>query len=449
MSKVPSSPSSPPPVSSGWSSLNFVSPSPPESLICPICLSVLKDPYITDCCGNHFCHYCIDRVETCPLCRKTNFKIFPNLEKKREVSSIPVYCIHREKGCGWSGPLGRLFETHLPMECQFVPRPCPYNCGASLLPIDVGAHEDSCPKVTLDALVHKMKAEQINLGISMMGFIGRLAPLVEEVAILKEENKGLREEMGKVRDGLKAEIVKVLESQDEIRLQLVESRGRADILERENSKMAKRIDELSKKLEATQAAGTSLNIQEHSIDGPAQSISELESKLNLMTLTCTSVPPLTLVLSGFYGYKTSGTWWQSRPFYSHPCGYKFRMEVKPSGSGSGSGTHISVYVHVMKGEFDEKLKWPLNAVVNFRLIDQSPANRHFESKVSFSSENEASNRVTGDRIAGTGRGYSQFLPLVQVIGGAEGVAAGGSGIALAQFLKGDTIVFEIVQITCK
>lgn len=445
MSKVPSSPSSPPPISSGWSSLNFVSPTPPEPLICPICLGVLKDPYITDCCGHHFCHYCIDRVETCPLCRKTNFKIFPNLEKKREVSSIPVYCIHREEGCRWSGPLSRLFETHLALECRFVPRSCPYNCGALLLPIDVVAHEETCPKVTLDVLVRKMKTEQIN----MMGIIGRLVPLAEEVAILKEENEGLREEMRKVQGRLKAEIVTVLESQDEIRLQLVESRGRADILERENSKMVERIEELNRKLEATQGAGASSSIEEQSsIDGPTQSISELESKLNLMTLTCTSIPPLTLVLSGFYGYKTSGTWWQSRPFYSHPCGYKFRMEAKPSGSGSGSGTHLSVYVHVMKGEFDEKLKWPLSAVINFRLIDQSPANRHFESKVSFSSENEASNRVTGDRVAGTGRGYSQFLPLVQVIGGAEGVA-GGSGMGLAQFLKGDTVVFEIVQITYK
>ena len=438
MSKSP--PSSPPPISSGWSSLNFVSPAPPESLVCPICLNVLKDPYITDCCGNHFCHYCIDRVETCPLCRKTSFKIFPNLEKKREVSSIPVYCIHKEQGCRWRGSLGNLFENHLPLECQFVPRPCPYKCGALLLPIDLVAHEEACPKITLDALVRKMKAEQIN----MMSVIGRLVPLVEEVAILKEENKELREEMGKLRDGLKAEVVKVSESQNEILLQLVESRGRADILERENNKMARRIDEMSRTLEANGAAG----VQEQSvIDGPTESISQLESKLNLMTLTCTSVPPLTLVLSGFYGYKTSGAWWQSRPFYSHPCGYKFRMEVKPSGSGSGSGTHLSVYVHVMKGEFDDKLKWPLNAVINFRLIDQSPVSRHFESKVSFSSENEASNRITGDRITGTGRGYSQFLPLVQVIG--DGGVAGGSGIALAQFLKNDTIVFEIVQITYK
>ena len=309
-----------------------------------------------------------------------------------------------------------------------------------LLPIDVVAHEEACPKVTLDALVRKMKAEQIN----MMGIIGRLVPLVEEVAILKEENKELREEMGKLRDGLKAEVVKVSESQNEIRLQLVESRGQVDILKRENSKMAQRIDEMSRTLEANGAAG----VQEQSvIDGPTESISQLESKLNLMTLTCTSVPPLTLVLSGFYGYKTSGAWWQSRPFYSHPCGYKFRIEVKPSGSGSGSGTHLSVYVHLMKGEFDDKLKWPLNAVINFRLIDQSPVSRHFESKVSFSSENEASSRVTGDRIAGTGRGYSQFLPLVQVIG--DGGVAGGSGMALAQFLKNDTIVFEIVQITYK
>lgn len=435
--------SSPPPVSSGWSTVSFVS-RPPESLVCPICLNVLKDPRLTDCCGHHFCLYCIDRVQTCPICRKTDFRTFPNLEKKREVNSQVVYCVHRDYyGCQWTGQLSQLFESHLVNECHFVKRACQYSCGLTLSHIELAAHEEICPNIPTDVLIRNVKLEQI----STRSVIGGL---IEELQAVKKENEGLKRELDKLRERQKIELVKVLESQNEIHLQLEESRGRADVLERENAKIKKILEEVQKTTD--QVDGKTSSVQEHvpSITGSSiHSLTQLESKIELMTLTCTSVPPLTLVLPTFSVYQANGSWWQSRPFYSHPCGYKFRMEVKPSGCGSGAGSHLSVYVHVMKGEFDEKLKWPLNATIGFKLIDHSSGGSHFESNVSFASDNKASARVTGDREAGTGRGYSQYLPILQVIGGGERGGADGSGLMPAQFLKNDSLVFEITKIVYK
>ena len=33
----------------------------PEEYTCQVCMKLLKEPQITDCCGQHFCRACLDR----------------------------------------------------------------------------------------------------------------------------------------------------------------------------------------------------------------------------------------------------------------------------------------------------------------------------------------------------------------------------------------------------
>ena len=59
-------------------------------------------------------------------------------------------------------------------------------------------------------------------------------------------------------------------------------------------------------------------------------------------------------------------------------GYKFRLNLYPNGNDSEKDTHLSLYFHLMKGEYDAKLSWPFQGIVKFKLIDQ---------------EEDASNRI--------------------------------------------------------
>ena len=59
---------------------------------------------------------------------------------------------------------------------------------------------------------------------------------------------------------------------------------------------------------------------------------------------------------------------ESVPFYN--CGYKFKISLNPNGHGSGKNTHLSIFFHLMKGEYDAILPWPFNKKVTFMLIDQ-------------------------------------------------------------------------------
>ena len=57
-------------------------------------------------------------------------------------------------------------------------------------------------------------------------------------------------------------------------------------------------------------------------------------------------------------------------FNTGQYGYKLRAEAFLNGLGQGKGTHLSLYVVIMKGEYDAILPWPFQQRVDFVLIDQ-------------------------------------------------------------------------------
>ncbi|XP_039624713.1 TNF receptor-associated factor 3-like [Polypterus senegalus] len=66
----------------------------------------------------------------------------------------------------------------------------------------------------------------------------------------------------------------------------------------------------------------------------------------------------------------------SPAFLSHSFGYKLCCRLYPGGDGMGKGTHVSLFLSVMKGEFDDILPWPFKQKVTFILLDQSGAGQH-------------------------------------------------------------------------
>ena len=61
---------------------------------------------------------------------------------------------------------------------------------------------------------------------------------------------------------------------------------------------------------------------------------------------------------------------QSEPFYSSANGYKLKVSFYPRGSKSRKRGYVSVYLIIMKGEYDDALRWPFRHKVIFTLIDQ-------------------------------------------------------------------------------
>ncbi|XP_033374287.1 TNF receptor-associated factor 1 isoform X2 [Parus major] len=61
----------------------------------------------------------------------------------------------------------------------------------------------------------------------------------------------------------------------------------------------------------------------------------------------------------------------SPAFYTAKYGYKVCLRVYLNGDGTGKGTHMSLFLVVMKGDYDALLPWPFRHKVTFMLLDQN------------------------------------------------------------------------------
>ena len=89
---------------------------PPEHLQteCSVCLCVLREPYLLDCCGYSFCKSCIEPIKSekkpCPLCAVHFTTCIPDKRLQRTLNDFQVYCSHKEEGCEWAGQLANLAQ---------------------------------------------------------------------------------------------------------------------------------------------------------------------------------------------------------------------------------------------------------------------------------------------------------------------------------------------------
>ena len=136
---------------------SFVSPLPSDvQSECPICLHVLREPYLVSCCGCRFCRGCVEPVgkERCPVCNSP-FSCLPDKQLERLLKEKSVYCTNKSDGCEWTGPLAEL-EGHLNQPgfdrescdykngCLFTCAEC-FHCKELFFRYAAKDHELTCP----------------------------------------------------------------------------------------------------------------------------------------------------------------------------------------------------------------------------------------------------------------------------------------------------------------
>ncbi len=121
--------------------------------------------------------------------------------------------------------------------------------------------------------------------------------------------------------------------------------------------------------------------------------------------------PIQIVMTNFERHKWDKDFWYSEGFYTKPQGYKMCLRVDANGVGDGKGTHVTCSVYLMRGEFDNHLKWPFRGNVTVQLLNQREDLQHRTETVHFVDEtpDRLSVRVTSGERAG-GKGYHKFIP---------------------------------------
>ena len=59
------------------------------------------------------------------------------------------------------------------------------------------------------------------------------------------------------------------------------------------------------------------------------------------------------------------------PIYTGRYGYKLRICIFPTGIDGGDRRHAGLFIGLMKGEYDNILKWPFTAIISLTMLDQS------------------------------------------------------------------------------
>ena len=339
------------PSNKGGYDYEFVSP-PPKSLECPVCLLTLRDPHVISCCGNEFCQVCIERVQRdgkpCPLCNEPKFTTFLHKKLVREVNALVVCCSQKELGCKWEGELGQL-QSHLnpgvgvvsSNACGFVIVECPLRCGAQFERRLLQEHEmEMCPKQPIQMQV---------------------ATLMRKFERITIENQQLRQEVEKMQKIHKEELNQVKEELNEVKKE-------NDHLQVVNRDMQKMCGELKQEQNAVKTeVSTQKAVQ-------TLKLNDLEKKFSLFQSHTTPLPmpPFYFSVRNFNHYQSNDLVYRSEPFYSHPGGYKLSVSVDPNyGIDSFGDAQVSISVSILRGEYDDQLRWPFNGRITVQLYNRN------------------------------------------------------------------------------
>ena len=157
--------------------------------------------------------------------------------------------------------------------------------------------------------------------------------------------------------------------------------------------------------------------------------------------TNSATPPCTRTLDNLSVYKRTNCQWFSQPFYTSDKGYKLQLNVAVNGDGSGKRNYLSLFVFLMKGEYDDELSWPLEARVAVQLLNWSSDDYHEKKTIDHETARlKYRKRVrVGDRALG-GVGREQFIQHSELL---------NSSKDHIKFVNNDSICFRIVRCDVK
>ena len=190
-------------------------------------------------------------------------------------------------------------------------------------------------------------------------------------------------------------------------------------------------------------------ILHHNIEHTLQSMDQL---LRTICVSTSDVTPTreselrSLYLPVFpldFHVKRSDKEWYSPAFYTHPRSYRMCVFVDPNGYGHGKGTHVSIFMCVLCGPFDDHLKWPFRGEITIQLVNQAGNHDHVEKTIPYTdvTPDKSAGRVTGSERSRRW-GFTQFLAHADL---------GYNATRNTQYLKDNHLIVRVVKVvlTCK
>ena len=352
---------------------------------CPVCLLVLREPYQVNCCGYGFCRLCIEKVKAdkkpCPCCNAKDFAQFEDKRLKRSLDAFRVHCSNKEQGCQWEGELGQL-DNHLnykpPREkqlegCQYSQIKC-FHCSELFIRSKIHVHQsDQCQRrpfsceyckdydsyyedVTTNhwpvcecyPLECSNKCGQTLERQHLESHISKDCP----ITVIDCDFQHVGCEVRLPRKHMPAHLVESVACH--LLLQAVSFRQVVAKMKEENESVKQQVVRTEK--ENNELWKQVINLTEH-------------------LKICTPMCPVEFSMSNI---EREHTEWNSPPFYVNPKGYKLCIKA------SLYPNSIHTYLVLMKGEFDDQLKWPFTGIFEVQLLNRYQDEEHHLKTINIS-----------------------------------------------------------------
>ena len=126
----------------------------------------------------------------------------------------------------------------------------------------------------------------------------------------------------------------------------------------------------------------------------------------------------------------------SQPFYTDNPGYRMCLRVHPNGYGKGEEHYLSVYVCLLRGEFDGQLNWPFVGSVTICLV-AARGNDHLQKIARYSRNTPPEFSTVKGKFTSKGNGFPTFISHQELVDPS------------LQYLQNDTLIFEVTEVLCK
>ena len=92
--------------------------------------------------------------------------------------------------------------------------------------------------------------------------------------------------------------------------------------------------------------------------------------------------------------------------------YKVRLSIYLNGSGSGKGTHMSIFLELMPGEYDDAIQWPFDKSITFGVIHQDDKDKSYKIQLILQNDEKGLKNMKKPVFDGwSNYGYPEFLSL--------------------------------------
>ena len=366
-------------------------------------------------------------------------------------------CPQRPFSCDYCEDYRSVYQdvvnNHWPV-CKCYPVPCPNQCGVIPERQNVETHVNTvCPLTVVNCDFHYAGCEVQLVRKNMPTHLAE--SLATHISLLTTQTQTLAGRGGQENlfshlsflalqnQQLVQLILRQQDDLEDLQEDLEESQRKIQALERVQQAQVTVIKELQKSSETSkhEIEGLKLKVNED-VEQEVSKVRKLQDRdrSSLQTLLQhTGMLPFEFRITNFERMKKSKSSRFGPPFYTHPQGYKMCLSINANGHGKGKGTHVSVFAYLMRGEFDNNLKWPFRGDIVLQLCNQLEDKRHRGDTIDFSKTTDPKviNRVTNGERTESGRGTPVFIAHNDLNFNAANNC---------QYLKDDCLHFRIITV---